>query len=89
MHHSKRLFFGIILLSSFGSAFADEYDPKQDVFDQVINALVPTLIVFLFDTKEREKVKEPKERDLESKERNSEESKEKDLEEPKTYNHVR
>ncbi|GBB83402.1 hypothetical protein RclHR1_10120002 [Rhizophagus clarus] len=54
MHHLKNILFGIILLSSFGSAFADEYDPNQDVFDQIINALVPTLIVFLFDTKEPE-----------------------------------
>ncbi|PKK63308.1 hypothetical protein RhiirC2_717070 [Rhizophagus irregularis] len=47
MRHLQHLLFGIILLSSFGSAFADDYDPRQDVFDQVINALVPTLIVFL------------------------------------------
>jgi hypothetical protein len=47
MRHLQHLLFGIILLSSFGLAFADDYDPRQDVFDQVINALVPTLIVFL------------------------------------------
>ncbi|GBC00551.1 hypothetical protein RclHR1_00390005 [Rhizophagus clarus] len=47
MRHLKHTLFGIILLSSFGSAFADDYDPRQDVFDQVINTLVPTLIVFL------------------------------------------
>ncbi|GES98047.1 hypothetical protein GLOIN_2v1471985 [Rhizophagus clarus] len=48
MCNLKRLLFGIILLSSFGSAFADEYDPKSDVFEQIINALVPILIVLLF-----------------------------------------
>ncbi|RGB31905.1 hypothetical protein C1646_670552 [Rhizophagus diaphanus] len=53
MLHLKRLLFGIILLSSFGSAFAEEYDPNKDVFDQIINMLVPTLIVFLIDTKEK------------------------------------
>ncbi|RGB40850.1 hypothetical protein C1646_686868 [Rhizophagus diaphanus] len=54
MRHLKRLLLGIILLSSFSLAFADEYDPRQDVFDQVINALVPILIVF-FIWHEREK----------------------------------
>ncbi|CAB5390116.1 unnamed protein product [Rhizophagus irregularis] len=39
--------------------FADEYDPRQDVFDQVINALVPILIVFLFGTKGSEDKEEP------------------------------
>lgn len=54
MLHLKSLLFGIILLSCLGSAFADEYDPKQDVFDQVIYALVPTLIVYLFKSEEKE-----------------------------------
>ncbi|PKC62135.1 hypothetical protein RhiirA1_522824 [Rhizophagus irregularis] len=58
MLHLKRLLFGIILLSSFGSAFAEEYDPNKDVFDQIINVLVPTLIVFLFDTKGKSEKKE-------------------------------
>ncbi|CAB4433617.1 unnamed protein product [Rhizophagus irregularis] len=52
MRNLKNLLFGIILLSSFGSVFADEYDPKQDVFDQVINTLVPLLIVILFKESE-------------------------------------
>uniref|UniRef100_U9SKN5 Uncharacterized protein n=1 Tax=Rhizophagus irregularis (strain DAOM 181602 / DAOM 197198 / MUCL 43194) TaxID=747089 RepID=U9SKN5_RHIID len=52
MLHLKCLLFGIILLSSFGSAFAEDYDPKQDVFDLIISTLVPTLIIFLYDTKE-------------------------------------
>ncbi|RIA90620.1 hypothetical protein C1645_737756 [Glomus cerebriforme] len=59
MHY--HLLFGIIFLSSFGSALADEYNPKPDVFDQIINALVPTLIVFLFDTKESEEGKRSEE----------------------------
>jgi hypothetical protein len=54
MRHLKRLLFGIILLSSFGSAFADEYDPKLDVFDQIINTLVPLIIIFLFKESEKE-----------------------------------
>ncbi|GES95694.1 hypothetical protein GLOIN_2v1815713 [Rhizophagus clarus] len=58
MYHLKYLLFGIVLYSSFGSAFADEYDPRQDIFDQIINTLVPTLIVFLFDSIESEKNEE-------------------------------
>lgn len=30
MHHLNRFRFGIIILPSPGSAFATEYDPKQD-----------------------------------------------------------
>lgn len=53
MHHLKRILFGIILQSS-GSAFANEYVPKQDDFDQLINALVPILlIIFCLNQKER------------------------------------
>ncbi|GBC07039.1 hypothetical protein RclHR1_00720048 [Rhizophagus clarus] len=66
MRHLKRLLFGIILSSSFSSACAGESDSsqscqngdyclsqaKQDVFDQIVNTLVPTLIVLLFDTRE-------------------------------------
>ncbi|CAG8688239.1 5919_t:CDS:2, partial [Acaulospora morrowiae] len=48
----------------FDSAFADEYDSKQDVFDQIINTLVPTLIIFLFDNEEIKKDKEDKVEDL-------------------------
>lgn len=48
------LLFGFILLSFFGSAFAAEYDPRQDVFDQVMNVLVPTLIVYLFKSEEKD-----------------------------------
>ncbi|GBB92168.1 hypothetical protein RclHR1_19770001 [Rhizophagus clarus] len=65
MGHLKHLLFGIILSSSFGSAFADEYDPRPDVFDQLINALVPTLIVFLFSTKEFKEKDLKEEEDLE------------------------
>lgn len=53
MHHLKRFLFGIILLPSPGSAFADECVPKQDDFDQLINALVPILIIFCLNQKER------------------------------------
>lgn len=63
MYHLERLLFGIILLSSFGSAFADEYVPKPDIFDQLINVLVPTMIIFLFDMKEeKERTKKIEER---------------------------
>jgi hypothetical protein len=58
MHHLKHHLFGIILLSSFRSAFADEYDPKPDIFDQTMNTLVPLLIVFLFKGSE-EKQNDP------------------------------
>jgi hypothetical protein len=53
MRYLKRFLFGIILLSSFGSAFAG-YDSTQDVFDQVIYVLVPTLIVYLFKSEEKD-----------------------------------
>ncbi|PKY52046.1 hypothetical protein RhiirA4_469429 [Rhizophagus irregularis] len=66
MRHLQHLLFGIILLSSFGSAFADDYDPRQDVFDQVINALVPTLIVFLNfkETDEKKLINEEESEDV-------------------------
>jgi hypothetical protein len=63
--HLKRLLFGIILLSSFGSAFADEYDPRQDVFDQIINVLVPMLIILLFDMRDNEEERPEEERSRE------------------------
>ncbi|PKB98478.1 hypothetical protein RhiirA5_431316 [Rhizophagus irregularis] len=75
MRHLKRLLFGIILLSSFDSAFADEYDPSQDIFDQLINVIAPLLIIFLFDTEEVKKPPEDKKKpedNRESEARNSE-----------------
>ncbi|GBC09876.1 hypothetical protein RclHR1_09190002 [Rhizophagus clarus] len=67
MRHLKLLLLGIILLSSFSSAFADDgYDfsqAKQDVFDQIISVLVPLIIVFLF--KESEEDFKKKKKDLE------------------------
>ncbi|CAB4383303.1 unnamed protein product [Rhizophagus irregularis] len=75
MRHLKRLLFGIILLSSFDSAFADEYDPSQDIFDQLINVIAPLLIIFLFDTEEVKKLPEDKKKpedNRESEARNSE-----------------
>jgi hypothetical protein len=69
MRHLKRLLFGIILFSSFGSAFADEYDPIPDIFDQIVNVIVPLLIVFLFDTKEDDKKKSEDNRESEEKEK--------------------
>ncbi|PKY47277.1 hypothetical protein RhiirA4_421269 [Rhizophagus irregularis] len=71
MRHLKRLLFGIILLSSFDSAFADEYEPSQDIFDQLINVIAPLLIIFLFDTKPPEDKKKPED-NRESEARNSE-----------------
>ncbi|POG75967.1 hypothetical protein GLOIN_2v1769581 [Rhizophagus irregularis DAOM 181602=DAOM 197198] len=75
MRHLKRLLFGIILLSSFDSAFADEYDPSQDIFDQLINVIAPLLIIFLFDTEEVKKPPEDKKKPVDNREseaRNSE-----------------
>ncbi|GES87535.1 hypothetical protein GLOIN_2v1471985 [Rhizophagus clarus] len=65
----KRFLFGIILLSSFGSTAAVEcvpkpdnecYEPEQDVFDQLINVLIPILIIIFFEDENSEHLTEKK-----------------------------
>jgi hypothetical protein len=56
---SKSYLLTVLIFLSFGSAFAissdssdddANYEPDKDVFDQIINTLVPTLMVTLFDS---------------------------------------
>src|SRR5438105_12958268 len=47
--HCNPFYSAIFLFLFFVLVYADDYDPKPDVFDQLINTLVPMVIIALLE----------------------------------------